>query len=230
MARDDAFQVRHASIPPVGETNADRAIMNKWGSQITTSLMVQMLLSGFAFHMQAGNEDAPVTTNGPTDDTKPVIIADCLSGAMMPLKFQIALQAHGSATLIAAVLEADMDKARWSSGGTVYVPEQMNKHAAAADAANGTFYTIEGSDIVAAAKSAVPASVELARKGLSEDAIADPGIGHMAIDGDVFNINRDPGVILANPGSLLGHFGSATADVTGYAILEFAQFPAGLAY
>jgi len=230
MAREDIFQVRHRSIPALSEGNADRSIMNKMGAQITVSLPLQLLLSGFCFHMQTGTEDAPITTNGPLDDTKPVIVADCTSAAMMPLLFQVALSAQSTSTLIAAMLEADMDKARYSSGGTVYVPEQMNKAATSASAASGTFYTIESSDIVAAAKTAVPASVELSRVTLSEDAIGDPGVGQLGGLAPVFSIAAQTPVILTNPGSLCGHFGSATADVTGYGALEFAQFPADLAW
>ena len=124
-----------------------------------------------------------------------------------------------------------MDKVRYSSGGTVYVPEQMNKAASSASAAGGTFYTIEGSDIVAAAKSAVPASVELARAQLTEDVIADPaGAMFAQLGAPLFSVRRDMPVVLTNPGSLCLHFGSATADVTGYASLDFAQYPAALAY
>ena len=122
-----------------------------------------------------------------------------------------------------------MDKARWSSGGTVYVPEQMNNAATSAGAANGTFYTIEGSDVVAAAKSAVPASIELARKVFSEDAIGDPAGAQMGIE-RLFSARDNFPVAINTPGSLLLHFGSATADVTGYASLDFAQFPATLAW
>ena len=231
MARDDVFQVRHQSIPALSEAAADRAIMNKAGAQIVIDLFTQFLLSGYCFHMQTGTEDAPITTQGPLDDTKPIIVADCLSGAMMPLLAEINVQAHSTSTLIGALLEADMDKARYSSGGTVYVPEQMNKAATGAAAANGTFYTEEGSAIVAAAKSAVPASLELARAQLSEDAIGDPGTGMFAQLGQpLFTVRRQMPVILTNPGSLCLHFGSATAAITGYAALEFAQFPASLAW
>jgi len=230
MARDDVFLVRHSGIPPIGEGQPDRAIINRFGALIVVDLYTQLLLSGFCFHMQTGTEDAPITTNGPLDDTKPVIVADCNSGAMMPLLFEVNTVAHSTSTLIAAMLEADMDKLRWSSGGTVYVPEQMNKAATSAAAAAGIFYTIEGSDIVAAAKTAVPASVELGRKQYSEDAIADPAGAMGSWVADVFNCKNRTPVILTNPGSLCGHFGSATADITGHAVLEFAQFPATLAW
>jgi hypothetical protein len=228
MARDDIFQVRHQSIPAVAEGVTERSIMNKAASQVVTDLLTQMLLSGYCFHMQTGTEDAPITNNTTIDDTKAIIIADCTSAAMMPLFADVTVATFAAATTIGLLLEADMDKVRYSSGGTVYVPEQMNKAATGADAANGTFYTIEGSDIVAAAKSAVPASVELARRNLTEDALADPG-GAMMARTPLFSVRAQPTVILTNPGSLLVHFGSS-ADITGYGSLDFAQFPVALAW
>jgi hypothetical protein len=230
MARDDVFLVRHKDIPSIGEGQADRAIINRMGAQVVVDFYTQLLLSGYCFHIQTGTEDAPITTNGPLDDTKPVIVADCTSGAIIPLLFEVNTVAHSTSTLIAAMLEADMDKARYSSGGTVYVPEQMNKAATSAAAASGTFYTIEGSDIVAAAKTAVPASVELGRKQYSEDVIADPAGAMGSWIAEVFSCKSRTPVVLTNPGSLCGHFGSATADITGHAALQFAQFPASLAY
>lgn len=228
MARDDIFTVRHQSIPGLGESNPDRAIMNKWGSQIVTDLFTQMLLSGFCFHMQTGTEDAPITSNTTVDDVKAIIVADCLSGAMMPLMADVNVATFAAATNIEIMLEADMDKARYASGGQVFVPEQMNKAAVSADAANGSFFTIESGDIVAAAKSAVPASLELARRTLSEDAITTVAEGMMART-PLYSHRAQPAVILTNPGSLLVHFG-ASADITGYGSLDFAQFPASLAY
>jgi hypothetical protein len=213
----------------LGESNREEAILNKSGAQVVTDLFTQWLLSGFCFHVQTGTEDAPITTNGPLDDTKPVIIADNNSGVMVPLLFEVALSAHGASTLIQAMLEQDMDKKRYSSGGQVFVPEQMNNAATGASAANGTFYTIETGDIVAAAKSAVPASIELARKSLSEDAIADP-IGYQMGIQEVFSVRTRMPTVAATPSSLCAHFGSATADVTGYGVLQFAQFASALAW
>ena len=204
--------------------------MNKLGSQVVTDLYTQFFLSGYTFGMQTGTEDAPVTTNGPTDDTKPVLIADNGSGFMMPLRASVQIGAQLTSTIIAGMLEVDMDKARYSSGGTVFVPEQLNGAATSADAANGTFFEITGSDIVAAAKSAVPASVEVVRQILSEDAIADPGVGQLGGLPALYDVRRDGPLGMATPGSILVHFGSATADITGYAQLHFAQMSSSLVW
>ena len=230
MSRDDAFRVRSSSIPAVGESTSQQAIINRFGSQIVTDFYTQLLLSGFCFHIQTGNEDAPVTTNGPMDDADAGIVADCTSGSMMPLLFEYNVAVLGAGTLAMAMLEADMDKVRYTSGGTVYVPEQMNKAATSADAAAGTFRTIEGSDIVTAGKSAVPASVELARIVQIENAMADT-LGYPGgWNNEVFNVRNRTPVILTNPGSLCAHFGADSGDPTGYAVLQFAQFPTALAY
>lgn len=229
MARDDIFVVRHRSVPGLGESNRDLGVLNKFGAQVVVDLYAQWWLSGFCFHMQTGTEDAPITTNGPLDDTKPVMIADNNSGFMVPLAAQVAIAAHATSTAIEAMLEVDMDKKRYDSGGTVYVPEQMNGAATGAAAANGTFYTIEGSDIVAVAKTAVPASVEFRRKTFSEDVIGDPAGAQMAIE-MLYSIKNDVPIGASTPSSQLLHFGSATADVTGYATMEFAQFSSSLAW
>jgi hypothetical protein len=228
MGRDDLGLVRHQSIPNVSDGNGERPIVNKFASLVATDLFTQLLLSGFCFHMQTGTEDAPSTSNTTIDDVKAVMIADITSGAGMPLFADTTVATWAAATTVHAMLEADMDKARYTSGGTVYVPEQMNKAATGAAAANGTFYTIEGSDIVAAAKSAVPASVELARIAYTED--AQPATTFAGAQPQpLFSASRQVPVILTNPGSLLVHFG-ASADLTFYASLDFAQFPVALAW
>jgi hypothetical protein len=203
--------------------------MNKFGAQVVVDLFTQWLLSGFCFHTQTGTEDAPVTTQGPLDDTKPLILLDNNSGVMVPLFFQVAIAAHSTSTAIEAMLEVDMDKVRFSAGTTTFVPEQMNNAATGAAAANGVFYVTDGGDITALAKSAVPASVELARRTFSEDAIGNPGGAQMAI-GDVFSIRTQIPAIGITPSSICAHFGSATADCTGYATVDFAQFASTLAW
>ena len=229
MGRDDVFRVRHRTIPALGEGQQDQAIMNKLGAQVVVDFYTQLLLSGLCFHIQTGTEDAPSTSNTTIDDTKAMIIADCTSGAMIPLFADVVFATWAAATTIQAMLEADMDKVRYSSGGTVYVPRQMNKAATNADAANGTFFTIEGSDLVAAAKSAVPASVELKHAVYSEDALATVTDGMAGGKHPLFTSKEQVPVILTNPGSLLVHFG-ASADLTAYGSLDFAQLPAELVW
>ena len=40
----------------------------------------------------------------------------------------------------------------------------------------------------------------------------------------MYSIRSRPPLVLVDAASLVGHFGAATADVTGYAVLEFLQF------
>lgn len=229
MARDDPFVVRHKTLGAIGEAVQAQAILNRFGAQIVIDFYDQLLLSGLCFHIQTGTEDAPSTSNTTIDDQKAMIIADCLSGAMIPLFADINFVSWAAATGIHAMFEADMDKARYASGGQVYVPRQMNKAATSAPAANGTFRTIESADLVALAKSAVPASVELKRTVFSEDALATVTDGMAGGKPPLFTSKSQVPVILTNPGSLLLHFG-ASADITAYGSLDFAQLDASLVW
>ena len=230
MGRDDNYIVRHRSIPSQGESNTDRSVMNKFGSQIATDMLMQWWLSGYTFHMQTGTEDAPITTNGPLDDEDGLMVADNNSGFMVPLRYHVDVKFVDTAVTTMAMLEVDMDKKRYTSGGTVFVPEQLNGAATSAAAANGTFFTIEGSDLVIAAKTAVPASVEFARQILNDDVITDPTNGQLGGLIDIYNIRRDGPVGMITPGALVCHFGALTADPTGYGTLDFAQFDSNLAW
>lgn len=229
MSREDIFRVRHRSIPSVQDASREKGILNNFGAQVVVDLFTQWLLSGFCFHMQCGTEDAPVTSQGPLDDTKPFILADNSSGVMVALLYEVAVATHETSTSIEAMLEIDMDKVRFSAGTTVVVPEQMNGAATNAAAANGVFYTTDGGDITAGAKTAVPGSIELARKTVSEDAIGDPAGAAFALD-KIYSVQERTPVFGNTPSSICAHFGSATADHTGYASLDFAQFNANLAW
>lgn len=207
--------------------------VNKFGAAPVVDILTTWLLAGFCYHMQTGTEDAPVTLHATLDDTLAVMVADNNAGCMVPLRFEANVAGFTTATNIQAMLEADMAKKRFSSGGTEFKPRQLNgfaTKAAGADEANGAFYTIEGGDIALLAKSAVPDSIELARRTMSEDAITDPGNGLLNPDRNVFLFGRDIPAFIPTPGSLAAQFGSATADATGYAVLQFAQFPGGFAY
>ena len=220
MSREDVFLVRHSSIPSISEAVAERAIINRMGMQIVVDFFDQLILSGLAYHMQLGTEDAGVNSTTAIDDQLASMVIDNNAGyAMIPLLYEVTPGVLATATLVQAMLEVDMAKKRYSSGGTAYV--MRNLHAQAPASLNGAAYV--GADITILAKTAVPDSVELARKFYIEDTIAD-SLGYPgAWEECVYSVKQRPMSITYGVGSVVGHFGSATADVTGYAVIEVAQ-------
>ncbi len=222
MGREDIFEVRHTSIPAVAEGGETRAIVNRMGAQIVADFFTQMVLSGFAYHMQFGTEDAGVAFTVAIDDELASLVADNKAGnAMIPLLYEVNVGVIAGATIVTAMLEIDKDKVRYLSGGNSYVP--ANLRGDDVNSANGSFFV--GADVTLATKSAVPNSVELARKDYIEDALANtigyPGAWATA----VYDINKRPPICLIDASSIVGHCGSASAnDTTGYAVLQFAQF------
>jgi hypothetical protein len=226
MARDDIFQVRHNSIPAIGESNPERAIINRMGMQIVSDFITQMTLSGFAYHMQLGTEDAGANSTTAMDDQLASICCDNIVGqAMIPLLYEVTPGVLATATIVQAMLELDKDKVRYTSGGTAFVP--ANLRGDDYNAASGVGFYV-GPDVTIAAKSAVPNSVELARKFFIEDTITD-SLGYPgAWDPLVYSARLRPIAVLIDASSIIGHFGAATADVVGYAVLQFAQFSKSL--
>ena len=223
MSRSDIFLTRHNAIPAVAEANEERAVINLLGFQVVTDFFTQLVLSGCAYHMQVGTENAGDGFVDTIDDQLCAFLADNTAGnAMMPLLYEINPGVMAGATLCMAMLEVDKDKARYDSGGTAYVPANLRTDDP--NTASGSFYIMEGAGIVAAAKSAVPNSVELARKDFTEDALADtlgyPG----AWDPVIYSICSRPPCVLVDASSIVGHSGAATAVTTGYGCLQFAQF------
>ncbi len=222
MARDDLFEVRSTSLPKLGEGTAQRAIVGSYGAQVVVDQLTHWILAGYGFHMQIGTEDAPVNSTTSIDDALVWMLADNQAGSVMvPLLYELNLDFVDTAVNIDAMLELDKDKVRYSSGGTAFVPANLRSDDL--ESAGGSFYV--GTDITAAAKSAVPNSVELARKSITEDAVTDPATGKMAWDPAVYNIRTRPPAFLIDASSILCHFGAGTADANGYGVLQFAQFP-----
>lgn len=225
MSRDDPYLVRHTSLPAVGEAVGERAVINRMGLQVVTDFFTQLVLGGFAYHMQLGTMTAPVDSTVAIADTLVWAVADNNAGyAMIPLLYELGIDFVDTAVSGETMLEWDKDKKRWSSGGTAFVPANMRGDDYRS--ANGVFYV--GTDITAAAKSAVPNSVELARRQLSEDAVTDPTTGKMQMDPIIYSCMQRPIVVGIDASSLVVHFGAATADLKGFGVLQFAQFEKGL--
>lgn len=223
MGREDPFISRFTAFPAVGEGQRTEGIVNSMGMQVVTDFWTQLALSGFLFHMQMGTEDAGVAFTAAIDDELVSMVVDNNVGyALIPALYEVTPGVLAGATLAQAMLEVDKAKNRYTSGGTAFAPENLNGLDRASF--NGSAYVAGGSDIVAAAKSAVPNSVELARRMWTEDALADtigyPGAWHT----EVYSAHRRPLAVLTDASAIVGHTGSAVADMTGYAVLQFAQF------
>lgn len=222
MALDRAFQVRHKSLVPVSEASAHKAVINRFGFQVVADFFTQMILSGFAYHMQVGTEATGVETPQELDDQLAFMLADNVAGyCMIPLLYEATPGALAAATICEAMLEVDKAKARYNSGGTAFVPANMRGDDP--NTANGTFY-VASDDITPLAKSAVPDSVELARQDFIENALADsygyPGIWHTL----VYSVRTRPICAIIGVGSIVCHLGAATDQPLSYGALEFAQF------
>jgi hypothetical protein len=220
MSRDDPFLVRHSSIPAVGEAVADRAVINRAGFQVVTDFLTQLTLSGLTYHIQIGTEDAPIDSTTSIDDELVWMLVDNSAGnALIPLLYEVNIGTHTTATLYNSMLELDKDKVRYVSGGTAFTP--ANLRGDDPSAANGSFYV--GTDIVSAAKSAVPNSVELARLSLTEDVIT-TSTGASNASRAIYNVKARPMAVLVDASSALCHHGVATADAGSYGVFQFAQF------
>jgi hypothetical protein len=225
MGRDDPFLVRHTSIPAVGESNGERAVLNRMGFQVVVDFFTQLTLSGLTYHMQIGTEDAPVASTTSIDDQLSWMVADNIAGyAMIPLLYEVNIGNHTTATLENSMMELDKDKVRYTSGGTAYVP--ANLRGDDPNAASGSFFV--GTDVTVAAKSAVPNTVEFARRTLTEDVIT-TSTGIENITREIYSAKTRPIAVLIDASSVVLHHGVATADVNSYGVFQFAQYAKGLA-
>ena len=193
---------------------------NRRAEQVVIDFWSQLVFDGRVYHIQVGTEDAPVASTAAIDDELVWALVDNVAGSVViPTNVQVTVANWTTATLVNAMLEADMAKNRYTSGGTAFVPRNLRGDTPYAFSGNAYV----GTDVTAAAKSAVPNSVELKRGLVIEDAQATPAAADASV---VFSYSArvDPNVVLVDASSLVLHFGATTADVNGYGSLQFASF------
>lgn len=196
---------------PRGNRRAEQVVIDFWS---------QLVFDGRVYHIQVGTEDAPVASTAAIDDELVWALVDNVAGSVViPTNVQVTVANWTTATLVNAMLEADMAKNRYTSGGTAFVPRNLRSDTPYAFSGNAYV----GTDVTAAAKSAVPNSVELKRGLVIEDAQSTPAAADASV---VFSYSArvDPNVVLVDASSLVLHFGATTADVNGYGSLQFASF------
>ncbi len=126
MANQTIFQVRHKTPVALSEEKKERAIVNQFGAQVQVDFFTQLILSGYAYHMQGGTEDAGIAATVAIDDQKCTMLADNSAGyAMTPLLYEVNIGVLAGATIVQAMLEIDKDKIRYDSTGNAFVPANM---------------------------------------------------------------------------------------------------------
>ena len=214
-------RVRQNSYENYSEGQDRFARLNRRGELVVVDFWTQCIFDGRTFIIQVGTEDAPVDSTAAIDDTLAWISADNTTGdALIPPSCEITGANWTTATLAQAMIEVDRGKARYSSGGTAYVPENLRTDRPRV--AVGTFYV--GTDVTVAAKTAVPGSIELWRHAGSED-VTTTSTGAENFNIANYNARVDPFAVIVDVGSAVIHYGAATADVTGYGAFQFIQLP-----
>lgn len=222
MSRENEFEVANSFRKrEIGA--GDRMLINAFGAGVVVDFWTQLALSGYLYHIQIGTENAPVASTTGIDDELAWMLADTTAGITIPALYEVNVATWTTATLVEAMLEVDNAQNRFSSGGTPFTPEPLNNRNYFAASVNGYV----GTDIALGSKTAVPGSVELARRVFSEDAVATPTPADFA-DPVVYSAHSRPLSVSQGVSALVGHHGAVTADVTSYGVLQFANFPAEL--
>ena len=174
------------------------------------------VLSGRAFMLQFGTEDAPVASTGSIDDLLAMATVDVPDGTtIIPLWGQGVVGTWTTGTLINYMIEVDNGKVRRASGGTAFTPLSLRTDALRSSAC--TAYVAGGSDIVAAAKTS-GGSLEVYRESIEVNS------GDAADYWPKMEYNPVIAPVVIGPASILVHFGAA-ADLTVYGNLMWAEFP-----
>lgn len=218
----DTFKVENAAIAVHGEGQVTPGALNRAGAQVVVDFITHLYLAGYVYHVQAGTEDAPATATASIDDQLAFILMDQNAGyAAIPLAAQVKIANWSTSTLFNSMVEVDMAKNRYASGGTAFTPRNLRGDTPYSW--NGAAYVAGASDIVAAAKSAVPDSVELWRGTVVEDAQATPDAAAANTE-LAFSARNHPLACAIDAAAIILHCGAATADPSVYALLQAAQF------
>ena len=203
------------TLRSLGNEDKVRATINEFGMPVGMDWSDYLVLLGRAYLVQAGTENAPIDTS-PVDDAAVNMLVDVPSGitaVLLEASCHIVDMTTGTAPEV--MIEVDNAKVRYSSGGTAFTP--LNLHTGKSNSSGCLAYV--GPDVAAGAKSA-GGSLEVARQTMGNDALA------TQVGSENYNFLWTAKVnaitIVEGPGSIILHFGSETADVTGYSQLKFA--------
>lgn len=201
------------SLRSVGSEEKVRATVDQYGCPVGMDFFDWMSLIGRVYTMHLGTEDAPIDSTTSIDDALVWGLIDVPDGLTIAvLEASVHVVDFTTGTLAHMMVETDA-KLRYTSGGTAYT--LLNMNTGKANASGLAAYV--GTDITSAAKGT--GSREIARHVMSNDAKAT----QLADENNnwIWRPQRYIPVV-EGEGSVLLHFGAATADVTGYGSLKVA--------
>ena len=192
--------------------------LNRMGFQTSMNWVDKLASMGYLYTVTLGTENAPInSTTGIDDQLVWALVDNVAANVIIPIHFEAHVATWTTATNIEAMIEIDNGKARYSSGGSAFTP--INLRTDNPRSSGGAAYV--GTDVTTAAKTS-GGSIELARCVISEDAKATATADEKYF---VWPAKTSVPVFIVGVGSLLFHFGAATADVTGYGSMIFAEIP-----
>tara|TARA_Y100000310_G_scaffold187507_1_gene187544 strand:- start:565 stop:1236 length:672 start_codon:yes stop_codon:yes gene_type:complete len=190
---------------------------NPLGELITMPWYQQAVFDGRVFQVQLGTENAPINSTTAIDDELVWATVDVpATTVIVPVYVEVNVATWTTGTLIDFMLEVDNAANRYSSGGTAFTP--LNLNAGSGSTSNCTAYV--GTDVAASAKTS-GGSLEVARLAGSENAVSTSTGSETQFR---WFVGDQPGPVLAGLSSLLLHFGAASADVTGYGVIQYAEW------
>ena len=174
------------------------------------------VLSGQAYMLQFGAEDAPVASTASIDDQLAMATVDVPSGTtIIPFYAQGVVGTWTTGTLINYMIEVDNGKVRRASAGTAFTPLNLRTDALIASAC--TAYVAGTRDVVTTAKTS-GGSLEIYRESIEVN------VGDEADYWPKMEYNPVIAPVVIGPASVVVHFGAA-ADLTVYGNLMWAEFP-----
>lgn len=187
----------------------------KDGTLMTMDWRMAKVLEGKCYQLQLGTEDAPIDSTTSIDDETVWAVVDVASTStlVIPVYAEVHVATWTTATLINVMVEVDNGKVRYSSGGTAFTP--LNLHTGSSNTSACSAYV--GTDVTVSAKTS-GGSIEVARLPIGEDAKATS-----TADEKYFVWEPTTPPVIQGAGSLLLHFGAASADVTGYGLLRWIE-------
>lgn len=175
------------------------------------------VMEGQGYIMQLGDENAPVDSTTSIDDILVWATLDVPTGTtIIPFSAQVAVATWSTSALVDFMIEVDDAKVRRDSGGTAYIPLNLNTGSSNTSAC--TAYTMAGAGVVATAK-VTGHSLELFRTSIEVN-------WGNAADG-IPNFDWNPKVppTIVGPASVVLHLGAGTADVTAYGNIQWIEQP-----